>query len=176
MTPGPVTRAQLLELLTAAERSAWHGEAQPSYDLDYEAEEFRRFRRGEPTPPPLVSWWQPWFDRVRDFTSQGKTIGRVRVLDEPLTDYQAWQAFAVPWHEEAGERIVCVTRSQARAAGMPQDWDWWLFDDRLLVTMRFVQPGSPAAMTLITDNKIVAQYAAWRDLAIRTADAVKATA
>lgn len=176
MTPGTITRAQLLELLNAFDDSAWHGEAQPTYDLTYEAEEFGKFRAGQPTPPPLVDWWQPWLARVRDLTAEGKTIGRVRVLDEPPTDYQAWQAFALRWHVEAGERIVCVTRSQARAAGMSLDADWWLFDDRLLVTMRFVQPGSPASMALTDDSKIVAQYAAWRDLAIRTADAVKATA
>lgn len=176
MTSGTITRPQLLELFNACESSAWHGEAQPSYDLTYEAEEFRKFLTGQPTPPPQVDWWQPWLTRVRELTAQGKTIGRVRVLDEPPTDYQRWQAFALPWHAEAGERIVHVTRSQALAAGMPLSGDWWLFDDRLLVTMHFVQPGSPAAMTLITDDKIVAQYAAWRDLAIRTADAVKATA
>ena len=175
MTAGPVTRAQLLELFNAFERSAWRIEAQPSYDLDYEAEEFGRFRMGRPTPPPQVEWWQSWLSRVRDLRAQGKTIGRVRVLDEPPTEYQAWQAFALPWHAEAGERIVCLTWSQAQAAGMRR-LDGWLFDDRLLVTMRFVQPGSPASMTLISDDKIVAQYAAWRDLAIRTADAVKATA
>src|SRR5215469_9530139 len=59
-----ITDAEFAGLFRSFRLSAWRLEAS-SYKLDYEAAELQRFIAGEPTAPPEVSWWRPWFDKVR---------------------------------------------------------------------------------------------------------------
>lgn len=165
----PITEDAFAELFRTFGRSAWRWEARTHYALDYEADDFRLFLAGTPVAPPDLSWWRPWLDKVESLTGQGKSIGRVRVLAEPPTDYQRWEMWATPWHVGAGENIAYMPRSRALSLGLPVDDDWWLFDDEYLLLMRFDESGRIDGKTLVTDAEIVAQHRAWRDVAIRNA-------
>ena len=85
--------------------SAFRFEAQEAEPLGYEREEFAQFLAGHPREPMDIDWWRPWLDRVRQFTREGKTISRVRVLADPPTAYQQWLLWAVRAHDSAGEDI-----------------------------------------------------------------------
>src|ERR1039458_3755484 len=101
------------DLLRSFRRSAFRFETRSTYALSYEQADFDRFLAGSPVPPPA--------------TAEGTTVSRVRVLDEPPSDYQRWELWAAPWHSRAGERIAYVSRSKAMRAMLPL-WlggDWW---------------------------------------------------
>ncbi|MEV6972005.1 DUF6879 family protein [Kitasatospora sp. NPDC093806] len=119
-------------------RDAFRLEAQPVYTMPREAENLARFLRGEPKPAEHNAAWHA---RVRGFVSSGRTIGRVRVVRQPLTDYQRYQfAWGIPGNIAAGEdiRILDIT---GQDHGIPLQ-DWWLFDDVSVVRLNFRPDGT----------------------------------
>lgn len=167
--PAQITEEDFLARVRGFRESAFRLETRESYALDYEEKEFRRFRAGVPTAPTDIEWWGPWFGRVARFAREGKTIGRVRVVDEPPTDYQRWMLWADRWHAEAGEVIRYIPRSKAVSIGLVRGYDWWLLDDRSVIIMRFTEAGEIDRKELIEEPGSVARFQAWRDLAIRNA-------
>lgn len=156
-------------MLAAFRVSAFRLETRDHYALDYEQAEFDQFLAGSPEPPPEVSWWRPWLDRIGAFTAAGKTIGRVRVISDPPSDYQRWEIWAAPWHAAAGEQIGYLSRERAEGIGLSVALDWWLLDDERLILMYFTGSGEIDHKELITDPGTVARHRAWRDLAVRNA-------
>jgi hypothetical protein len=172
-----ITPSELRGLFGTFRVSAWRLEA-GTYSLGYEAPEFERFLAGDPVPPPDVSWWRPWLDRMQGFKGQGKQVGRVRIDDVPLSAYQRWQQWAEPWHRDAGEDIRHIPRPRAVAIGLPS-YDFWLFDDDRLVLMLYDETGDIRNRVLIEREdspSVVAQHCAWRDLAVSNATMTEATA
>ena len=159
------------DLLRSFRRSAFRFETRSTYALSYEQADFDRFLAGSPVPPPELDWWRPWLEEISRLTAEGKTVSRVRVLDEPPSDYQRWELWAAPWHSRAGERIAYVSRSKAMRAMLPL-WlggDWWLLDDERVIRMQFTEDGAVEDRALIDDPGIVARFTGWRDLAVRIA-------
>lgn len=157
------------EELAAIERDAFHLETRDSYALGYEAADFERFLAGEPVPPPELDWWRPWLDRIAQFTSEGKTVRRVRILAEPPSTYQRWLMWADPWHAEVGERIGYLKRSRVRSLPLPLPYDWWLLDDERLIVMRFTDDGEIKEKILTNDRTLLVRHREWRDLAVAVA-------
>jgi hypothetical protein len=102
----------------------------------------------------------------------GRTVGRVRVHQDPPTDYQRWERWLGQWNAAAGESIRYLTRGQAHEIGLlpdAGDEDWWLYDDTRLLVMRFA--GSRRVQNeVITDRAIVRRACKWRDLSVRHSD------
>lgn len=165
----PITQAEFNRLLATFERSAFRLETRAAYALGYEREDFDRFLAGEPAPPPELAWWRPWLEQIARFTAEGKRVARVRVLDEPPSDYQRWELWASGWHAEAGEKISYIPRSRALEVGLPLTYDWWLLDDERLIIMRYDDAGEIAGKSLTTDQGIIARHREWRDLAVGNA-------
>ena len=163
---GRITEDEFGELLAGFDRTAFRLETRDHYALDYETREYAAFLAGTPAPPPEVDWWRPWLDQIARLASEGKRVGRVRVLAEPPSDYQRWEIWAGPWHAEAGERIGYMPYSRAASIGLPLDHDWWLLDDTRVIVMRHTSAGENLEKILITDREIVARYCGWRDLAV----------
>lgn len=159
------------DLLRSFKQSAFRFEARRAYALTYERADFEKFLAGSPVPPPELDWWRPWLDKIATLTAEGKQVSRVRVLDEPPTDYQRWEMWAAPWHSQAGERIGYVPRAAAARAMLPL-WlgqDWWLLDDKRVICMSFTETGEIENRKITTDPGTVARFCKWRDLAVRIA-------
>lgn len=153
-------------------RSAWRFEQQPAYAVDYERSQFERFLAGRPDPPDANPDLRSWFERVRWHASKGRTVGRVRIVDEPITDYQRWMRWMDRWNREAGETIDYLSRSRAREVGllpMAGAQDWWLFDDERLVLMSFDPAGVRTRVELVEDELEVFGARSVREAAIRAA-------
>jgi hypothetical protein len=165
----PITEAEFDRLLATPLRSAFRLETQPVYALGYEREDFGSFLAGTPRSPDEIDWWQPWLEQVTGLTSRGVAFRRVRILDEPPTDYQRWEMWGDPWHERIGEQIEYMPRAMAIRIGLPLDHDWWLLDNERLIDMRFDAAGEIASKTLTSDSSVVTHHQEWRDLAIRHA-------
>src|ERR1035441_7672542 len=94
----PITEEEFDRLLATPARSAFRLETRAEYSLGYEQIDFDQWLDGHPTPPPDLDWWRPWLEQIKRLTGEGRQISRVRVLAEPLTDYQRWEMWAAPWH------------------------------------------------------------------------------
>lgn len=146
----------------AYEREAWRFEAQPTYTMPREAENVARFLRGEPKPAGHNARWH---ERVRGFVASGRDIGRVRIVRQPLTDYQRYQfSWGIPGNIEAGEdiRILDITQDDY---GLPlTGTDWWLFDESRVVHLNYRQDGTQINRELFTGD--ITPYLEWRRIAL----------
>jgi hypothetical protein len=94
---------------------------------------------------------------------------RVRVQEDPPTDYQRFERWLDQWNIPAGEVMRYMTLQRAREAGLlPAAGvnDWWLLDSARLIVMRFDGSGCRIASELVTDPARVLQACQWRDLAV----------
>ncbi|AZQ35865.1 hypothetical protein EJ357_22225 [Streptomyces cyaneochromogenes] len=146
----------------AYEREAWRFESQPAYTMPREAENVARFLRGEPKPADHNARWH---ERVRGFVASGRTIGRVRIVRQPLTEYQRYQfAWGIPGNIEAGEdiRILDVTQDDY---GLPlSGTDWWMFDASRIVHLNYRPDGTQINRELLTGD--VTPYLEWKRIAL----------
>ncbi|WP_158891689.1 DUF6879 family protein [Amycolatopsis anabasis] len=147
------------------QRSAWRFETQPVYTMPSEQANIARFLAGEPKPPEHN---EDWHEEVREYVAAGKTIGRVRTVRQPLTDYQRYQlAWGIPGNVEAGEdiRILDLTEGDLGLS----DQDFWLFDDSTVVHLNFNQDGTLANLELVDNTNDVPTYLVWRETALKHA-------
>lgn len=97
---------------------------------------------------------------VRQATAEGRRFSRVRVVSFPLTDYSRFAMWVAGYTREAGDDIRYITRDQA--AGLP-DYDYWLFDSRKLLKMRFTDDDRFIGAEIIEDPVEVVRHNYWRD-------------
>jgi hypothetical protein len=143
--------------------SAFRLEVQPTYTMPSEAETFGAFLGGRLTPPPGFN--QGWLDQVSRNTHElGKTMQRVRVVQQPLTDYQRYGfAWAVPLNVAAGEDIRILDRT-----GLDLDlppYDFWMFDNATVVHLNYRPDGTQINREL-QENPDLSQYFRWQELAL----------
>lgn len=122
-----------LALFSHFKHTAFRLEVRAMYGTVGEDEPFRQFLAGE---EPSQEWLQPRLDLMTEQTRRGKRVERVRVVDEPPSEYLRFELFNTPHNRDAGEDIRHLTRSAAVALELP-DYDYWVFDSRLLVFLRF---------------------------------------
>jgi hypothetical protein len=153
--------ASFADLFYAFEHTAFRLEVRDRYDESYENESLRKFLAGEPDD---LSWMQDWLAMVRDHTAKGRRVARVRVVSMPLTDYSHFGVWCAQYTNGAGEDIRYLPRDQAQAKGLP-DHDYWLFDSRTLVRMRFDDGDCFLGGEVIEDPAVIVQHNYWRDAA-----------
>lgn len=145
-------------------RTAWRFECQPIYTMPGEQSSLRAFLAGEPKPAEHNA---SWHEAVHELTASGRSIGRVRTVRQPLTDYQRYQlAWGIPGNVDAGEdiRILDLT---AEDLGLPNQ-DFWMFDDAIVVHLNFRPDG-----TLINVEQLegpdIDKYLEWKETALKDA-------
>ncbi|WP_194816809.1 DUF6879 family protein [Nocardia sp. XZ_19_385] len=139
------------DLFRHCQRSAFHLELQDTYTTPEEAEPFNLFLAGQPDD---YAWMQGWTDLVSDTAKRGVTFQRVRVVTEPLVDYQRWTLAVSRLNIEAGEDIRYLPRHLTASDELPID-DYWLFDDEAVAFTLFTQDGAAAGAAVTTDSAIV---------------------
>ena len=146
-------------------RSAFRLELHPVYTMPGEADELRRFRAGEKPPP---GYHYGWLDTMAAARAAGKTVRRVRIVRQPLTDYIRYEfAWGFTYNVGAGEDIRVLDLTGQPDPGLP-DHDFWLFDEQTLVKMLYRPDGSHLARELIPSPDLEA-YLGYQDLAWRDA-------
>lgn len=138
-------------------------ETLPAYDVGgAEAARIRAFRDGTPRPERSVRT-DPWLARIAATTAVGKRWTRVRVVDEPLTDYQRYQLESYRESQAVGEQVSLVPRSLAHDNGP----DFWLFDhgheSAHAVLMSYDDAGHWLGADLVDDADVVANLARRRE-------------
>lgn len=130
-------------------------ETLPSFQVGgAEAERLAAFRAGRSRPLRSVRT-DPWLARIAVTTVQGKRWSRVRILDDPLTEYERYQIASHIEAQACGEEIVVVRRADA-----PESVDVWLFDETTAVVMHYRDDGTLDRREFVTDSGQVRRYAA----------------
>jgi len=167
-----LTDGQFAQELSSYRKSAFRLELQPVYTVGSERELFETFRAGRPESPVTREGFRAYYRQVREKTDAGIRTERVRLADDPPTEYQRWIRYMDRWNIEAGEIIHYLPRATAQRVGLTGAFDgcdWWLLEDSRLIQLTFDNQGRLTSIDLTTDDTDLRQARAWRDLAIRTA-------
>lgn len=167
-----ITDEQFWQQLSGFERSAWRFEQQPKYHVGYERKQFDDFLAGHPEAPTENPELGAWMAQVARQTTEGKTVGRVRIVDDPITDYQRWMRWMDHWNREAGETIDYLSRRHACEVGLIPavgEEDWWFFDNCRLMVMHYDDIGRTVRVELLDEEPEIVLARRWRDLAVRAA-------
>lgn len=107
--------------------SAFRLETLPSYDVGGpEAERMAAWRNGWAVPERSVRT-SPWLRRIAVTTAAGKAWWRVRVLDDPLTEYERFELVSYAESLACGDETrIAVRGSWPVLDGLREDF--WLFD------------------------------------------------
>lgn len=147
------------------DRSVWRLELHQTYTMPQEEENLRRWRSGERLRD---DYWSPWMDRVAGYLKSGRTIGRVHVVRQPLSEYLR---FEFDWyyrhHVRAGEDIRILDVTDQAAPELPSH-DFWLFDEQRVVELLYRPDGTQIGRELVERPDIDA-YLRWRDNAYQAA-------
>jgi len=149
--------------------SVFRLETLQDYTAPGEAYRIEAFLRGQPRPERSVRT-SPWLARIAVSTAtQGKRWGRVRVVEEPLTDYTRYEFAGYVESQAAGEEIRIVRRAASRALSVLRQ-DFWLFDaetvDACALLMDYAADGTWLGGELVTDLARLQRFRAERDLAL----------
>ncbi|MGW6257031.1 DUF6879 family protein [Streptomyces sp. NPDC055085] len=155
------------------EHTAWRLETRGGYATDRTSEAWARWKVGQDVAhdPPNA-----WRRNVARQTGLGKRFGRVRVVDDPLTEGQAFLLARAPSNVAVGDEVRYLPRSDADRIGLPP-LDFWLIDSRTLLTLVFDDADTTLGVTITEEPAEVlaacqARDAAWH-FAFRTADFVR---
>ncbi|MGW8377934.1 DUF6879 family protein [Streptomyces sp. ODS28] len=149
------------------EHTAWRLETRRGYASDRNSPHWERFWAGEDTTYEL----NPWRENVKAQTAQGKRFERVRIVDDPPSEGQRFLFARGLGNVAAGEDIRNLNRSEAERLALP-DYDFWLFDSRVLMKLEIDDEDTTLGVRLIRDPEAVlaacqARDAAWHH-AVRT--------
>jgi hypothetical protein len=154
-----MTPQDLGALFEHFERSAFRLETHDRYDVEDEADRLAAFREGRPLPIRTPEN-NEWLALVSTATTSGRTIGRVRILGRPLTEYSRFEFAVYPENIAAGEKIRIRERRMLTVAD--DEWshqDFWLFDDQTAVLLHYDQQDRFVGVELAAD---IAPYLAAR--------------
>ncbi|MGH3950991.1 MAG: DUF6879 family protein [Pseudonocardiaceae bacterium] len=147
-------RADFEDLFETFTASAWRLECQGVYREPEEAEPLRRFVVGEPDD---LEWFADWPEWVRGIRASRRTIGRVRTLTDPITDYLRFELERLsPLAYEAGEAIRVLPAAAFDELGIPRD-DFWIFDDAMVGVLHFGERGV-SGVEVISDPAKVGEF------------------
>lgn len=151
---------------TRFERSCFRLETLQHYGGSGEDDSIGAFLAGE-DPPPHPGKLE-WMTLVRAAVSAGRTMRRVHVAQDPLTEYMRFElAWSYAYSVAAGEdvRIVPLPSGAQPWPG----WDFWLFDDTELFSMDYAHDGTWRGMWHVDRPDTVREARNWQRTALRLA-------
>jgi hypothetical protein len=161
-----VSREQRDGLIAGFSHEALHLEMRDVYAAA-DHSRFRKWLAGEPLDPTAeADWWQPWRDMMRGHRAAARTLRRLRVVSEPVTDYIRFEWQDADELVKAGEDVRWLPRQQASAVILPVN-DLWSFDNEIIVFTHLSGDGQVQGYELTRDPALVTQCltafeAAWR--------------
>jgi hypothetical protein len=151
--------------------SSFRLEALAQYTVEFEADEFEAFLRGDPVPPPRPPEYDQWLVQLRQERADRRTRSRVHAIAGPLTPYLHYEiGWGYTGNAAAGEdiRILHVaTWSESPFGEQPPDF--YLLDDERVVVMAYDEVGHWLGGDVKTAPDEVAHYRGLRDLALGAA-------
>ncbi|OKK06405.1 hypothetical protein AMK26_10285 [Streptomyces sp. CB03234] len=162
--------ADIAHLFRDFKHTAWRLETRRGYASDRNSAKWQRWQAGDDIAAEPADDWRR---NVAEQVALGKRFERVRLVDDPPTEGQQFLLASGQSNVRAGEDIRNLTRADAQGLGLP-DWDFWLFDSRILARFVFDENDTTMGVIVSEDPAEVlaacqARDTAWHH-AIRTAD------
>jgi hypothetical protein len=123
-----------------------------------EWEEFDQYRKGIPIEDFAN---QEWIEQISAWKKSGKEIKRIRVIPATLTEYLRYELeWCYPRNWIAGELIKVVGQKSYKQLVIPEmAGDFWLFDNKYVLKMKYDKVGRYLGEELISDQDPVTEYA-----------------
>lgn len=174
--PEVVPFAEASRLFREFKHTAWRLETRTGYGSDRTSEKWGRWLDGQDVAAEPLDEWRL---NVQAAAEEGRRFERVRLVDDPPTEGQRFLLATAPSNVSAGEDIRNLRRADAVRLGLP-DWDFWLFDSRVLMRFVFDENDTTLGVVISEDPAEVlaacqARDKAWHH-AIRTAEFAGAVA
>ncbi|MBV8890444.1 MAG: hypothetical protein JO266_00435 [Acidobacteria bacterium] len=165
----PISEEARDQFLTTFQREAVHLEMRDVYATDIEKTRFQTWLRGQLFDPHAeAEWWRPWFELMTRTTQAGKTLRRLRIVSEPVTDYIRFEWLDAAQLVQAGEDVRWLPRRHTSTLLLPGN-DFWMFDRHTVAFTYFSGNGHVLSHEVTTDPDIVAGCAAAFEQAWRIA-------
>lgn len=142
-----------------------------AYSIESERDEYEEFLR---TGQLAANRKEDWRALIARHASAGRSLRRVHVIEEPLSDYLRYEIAAYVGNHAAGEdiRLIPVSRGKWPEA-LPRDTDFWLLDDGLpngsAWAMDYDDSGAFHGAEQVEDPVRIETYRRWRDTALAMA-------
>ena len=148
---------------------AFRLETLPVYNVQSEREAVSHFKKTGQIirDDSLIDYLNEAGDKIK----QGARHVRVRVIDDPLPDYQRFEIKAgyEPLAQKGGE-IFGIARADFNDLISGENLgDFWLFDQAYLLLMHYDESGDIRNRQIVTDVDIVENYKLWRDRLLNAA-------
>lgn len=115
------------------EKSAFRLEGLPQYRVTEEIDAFKHFEKHGKVPDNIGS---KWAKTVAKNISEGKIMERLRLLSDPLSNYENFEIHAYSGIK-AGENINIAKRDD-----YDYKYDFWFFDKKWITRMNYATDGS----------------------------------
>ena len=152
-------------LIAGFRREALHLEMRDVYAAA-DHSRFRKWLAGEQLDPQEeADWWRPWREMMSRHGDAGRTLRRLRVISEPMTEYIKFEFLDASELVRAGEDVRWLPRQNASTLLLPGN-DLWSFDAEAVVFTYLSGDGVVQGYELTTEPGLVAQVvrafeAAW---------------
>jgi hypothetical protein len=145
------TLDDLDRLCRGIKKSFVHLETRDAYGTETELPHLAKWRRGEPDDSDWYDWW---LEMLRAHRAAGRTCRRVRIVSEPVSEYQRWVFSHVEEFIDAGEDIRYVPRPRLTTVCLPGSGDYYVFDDNLVLFLHYAGSGLNVGFEVTEDPKI----------------------
>jgi hypothetical protein len=135
--------------------SAFRLEGLSQYSIPEEQQAFQHFQSTQQLP---VNFNDEWVHYVKDKTSKGRIIQRLRLISDELSNYEKFEIAAYR-HHESGEDIKFIDRNN-----QPYQYDFWLFDNRWLAQMDYDKDGAFMHAQIVDASKKRNEIDYWLNL------------
>ncbi|WP_020121823.1 DUF6879 family protein [Streptomyces canus] len=143
------------------EHTAWRLETRRRYASDESTETYAQFLAEGRVDWDMSSWY---CHTISSQTAAGKSVARVRLVDDPPTTGQRYLMVNAERNTELGEDIRTLRREDAERLRLGNE-DFWIFDSRLVARLNFTDADELTDVELITEPAEVIRYAMLRDAA-----------
>ena len=155
----PISAQKRRELLAGYRSEAVHLEMRDIYATEVEKDRLPTGRAGAPLDPEAeATWWRPWFELMHELKAAGKTLRRLRIISEPVSEYIRFEWLDAAQLVRAGEDVRWLPRRQTSTLLLPGN-DFWMFDRETVAFTHFSGDGHVLDREVTTDPTIVATCA-----------------
>lgn len=161
-----VSADEFLELFRQARSDVFRLELRDCYNVPAERDRWEAFQARDWSRLDELNTAQraAWMHLMRDVTSTGRRVERVRVITEPPTGYIQFELLLNAGNAEAGEDIRYLPRSEAGELALPSV-DYWLFDSAVAVVLQFDDDDRLRGMELVDEPAAIEGFRTGRESA-----------
>jgi Family of unknown function (DUF6879) len=146
-------------LIAGFRREALHLELRDVY-AGADHGRFMKWLAGEGLDPRQeAQWWRPWQEMMSRHREAGRTLRRLRVVSEPVTEYVKFEFLDAAQLVRAGEDVRWLPRQRASALLLPGN-DLWCFDAETVVFTYLSGNGEVQGYELTPDPGLIRQVLA----------------